>query len=170
MKKYLLTACLSLVIATSLPAQSPPLYTKWVNYTHANGFPEGEVFCVTVDGNRVWAGTEAGLVLIEDGQVKRVLTPADGLVGRPVMSIAVNKQTGDLWIGTFGGLSRYSGGEFTNYTNLSSGLANDLVYSVAIDEKYVWVATAAGVNRFDTYAGAWTIFNEKNAPFDEPWG
>ena len=156
--------------AASMPAQNPPLYTKWVNYTHANGFPEGEVFCVTVDGNRVWAGTEVGLVLIEDGQVKRVFTPADGLVSRPVMSIAVNKQTGDLWIGTFGGLSRYSGGEFTNYTNLTSGLANDLVYGVAVDGHDVWVATAAGVNRFDTYTAAWTIFNEKNAPFDEPWG
>lgn len=166
---FLGSVCLLLLTAASLPAQSPPLYTKWINYTRANGFPEGEVFCVTVDGNRVWAGTERGLVLIENSQVKKVLTPADGLVGRPVMSVAVDKQTGDVWIGAFGGLSRYSGGQFKNYTNLSSGLANDLVYSVAADGKYVWIATAAGVNRFDTYTGAWTIFNEKNAPFEEPW-
>ncbi len=150
-------------------AQELPLYTQWINYTQANGFPEGEVFCVTVDGNRVWAGTEHGLVLLENGQVKKVFTPADGLVGRAVMSIAVDKQTGDLWIGTFGGLSQFSGGQFKNYTNLSSGLANDLVYSVAVQGQYIWVATAAGVSRLDTYSGAWTIFNEKNSPFDEPW-
>lgn len=150
-------------------AQELPLYTQWINYTQDNGFPEGEVFSVTVDGNRVWAGTAHGLVLLENGQVKRVFTPADGLVGRAVMSIAVDKRTGDVWVGTFGGLSQYSGGQFKNYTNLSSGLANDLVYSVALQGQYVWVATAAGVNRLDTYSGAWTIFNEKNAPFDEPW-
>ena len=160
---------ISFASAASLPAQSPPLYTKWINYKAENGFPEGEVFCVTVDGDRVWAGTEVGLVLIKHGQVKKVLTMADGLVGRPVMSIAVDKKTGDVWAGTFGGLSRYSGGQFTNYTNLTSGLANDLVYGVALDGKDLWVATAAGTNRFDTYTGSWTIFNETNAPFEEPW-
>ncbi len=154
--------------AVAIPASSG-LYTKWTNYTAANGFPPGKVYCVRVDGDRVWAGTGHGLVLIEHGQVKRIFTPADGLAGRAVMSIAVDDQTGDLWIGAFGGLSRYSGGQFKTYTNLSSGLANDLVYSVAVKNGEVWVATAAGVNRFDTRTEAWSIFNEKNGPFEEPW-
>ncbi len=148
---------------------APPLYTKWINYTAANGFPEGEVYCVTVDGTRVWAGTSHGLVLLEDGRVKKVFSPGDGLAGRAVMSIAVDPQNGDVWVGTFGGLSLYSGGKFKNYTNLTSGLANDLVYGVALQGQFLWVATAAGVNRLDTYTGAWSIFNESNAPFEEPW-
>jgi ligand-binding sensor domain-containing protein len=168
--RQILPAAGFLVLAVvTTAAQNPPLYTKWVNYTQANGFPEGEVFCVTVDGSRVWAGTSEGLVLIENGQVKKVYTEADGLVGRPVMGVAVDHQTGAVWIGTFGGLSRLLGGQFTNYTNLSSGLANDLVYGVAVDGHDVWVATTAGLNRFDTYTGSWSIFNEKNAPFEEPW-
>jgi ligand-binding sensor domain-containing protein len=150
-------------------SQTQALYTRWVNYTAANGFPAGEVFCVTVDGARVWAGTSHGLVLLEDGRVKKVLTEADGLVGRAVMSVAVDKESGDVWVGTFGGLSRYSGGKFSNYTNLTSGLANDLVYGVAIQGQFVWVATAAGVSRLDTRTGSWSIFNESNAPFEEPW-
>jgi ligand-binding sensor domain-containing protein len=150
-------------------AAGPALYTKWINYTAANGFPEGEVYCVTVDGARVWAGTSHGLVLLEDGRVKKILTTDDGLVGRAVMSIAVDKQNGDVWVGTFGGLSLYSGGKFKNYTNLTSGLANDLVYGVALQGQFLWVATAAGVNRLDTYTGTWSIFNESNAPFNEPW-
>ena len=150
-------------------AQSSSYYAKWVNYTPANGFPPGEVYCVTVDGNRVWAGTGHGLVLLEDGRVKKIFTTKDGLSGMAVMSVAVDKQTGAVWIGTFGGLSRYSGGQFTNYTNLSSGLANDLVYGVAMQGRYVWVATTAGVNRLDPYTGTWEIFNESNAPFEEPW-
>ena len=100
---------------------------------------------------------------------EKVFTPEDGLVGRAVMSIAVDQQNGDVWVGTFGGLSLYSGGKFTNYTNLTSGLANDLVYGVALQGQFLWVATAAGVNRLDTYTGTWSIFNESNAPFEEPW-
>lgn len=170
-RRLMQVAILGVALCASpiLAAQTPPLYTKWVNYTPANGFPEGEVFCVTVDGNRVWAGTSVGLVLIEDGRVKKVFTPADGLAGRPVMSIAVDKTTGDVWIGTFGGLSRYSGGQFTNFTNLSSGLANDLVYGVAVQGKDVWIATAAGLNTYNTWDHSWAIYNETNAPFDEPW-
>src|SRR5512146_1397013 len=113
---FLLACGLLLAAGTLWAAPNPPLYTRWVNYTPANGFPEGEVFCVTVDGNRVWAGTSRGLALIEDGRVKKVFTTADGLAGEAVMSIAVDKQTGDVWVGTFGGLSRYSGGHFKNYT------------------------------------------------------
>jgi ligand-binding sensor domain-containing protein len=150
-------------------ATQPALYTKWINYTAANGFPDGEVYCVTVDGTRVWAGTSHGLVLLEDGHVKKIFSTDDGLVGRAVMSIAVDQQNGDVWVGTFGGLSLYSGGKFKNYTNLTSGLANDLVYGVALQGEFLWVATAAGVNRLDTYTGTWSIFNESNAPFQEPW-
>ena len=173
----LLLAALFLAPQASLRAQTPTaprssptaLYTRWINYTPANGFPEGEVYCVTVDGPRVWAGTSHGLVLLEDGRVKKLYTPNDGLSGRAVMSIAVDKQTGDVWVGTFGGLSHLSGGTFVNYTNLTSGLANDLVYGVALQAQFVWVATAAGVNRLDTHTGTWSIFNETNAPFEEPW-
>ncbi len=164
-------AVLSLVAVCNAPlsAQSPPIYTKWINYTPANGFPEGEVFCVTVDGNRVWAGTAHGLVLIEDGKVRKVYTKADGLAGEAVMSIAKDKESGDLWVATFGGLSRLTGDKFTNYTNLSSGLANDLVYGVGLEGHDVWVDTAGGVSVFNTYTNSWKIFNDKNAPFDEPW-
>jgi hypothetical protein len=154
---------------SSTHVHRPALYTKWINYTPANGFPEGEVYCVTTDGPRVWAGTSHGLVLLEDGRVKKLFTTEDGLSGRAVMSIAVDKQNGDVWVGTFGGLSHLSGGKFVNYTNLTSGLANDLVYGVALQGQFVWVATAAGVNRLDTYTGTWSIFNETNAPFEEPW-
>lgn len=168
-RRIVATAGLLVLGAVAAAAQGPPLYTKWINYTPANGFPAGEVYCVTVDGNRVWAGTSEGLVLIENGVVKKVYTMADGLVGRPVMGVAVDNQTGTVWVGTFGGLSRLSGGKFTNFTNLSSGLANDLVYGVAVDGKDVWVATTAGLNRYNTYTDSWSIFNEKNAPFEEPW-
>ncbi len=151
-------------------AQTPTLYTRWVNYTTANGFPMGEVYSVAVNGNQIWAGTEHGLVLIEDGKVKKVFTTKNGLAGDAVLSVAIDKQTGDVWAGTFGGLSRYSAGQFKNYTNLTSGLANDLVYSVAVQGKKIWVATAGGISLLNTDTGRWRIFSQQNAPFSEPWG
>ncbi len=150
-------------------AQNPPLYTRWENFTAANGMPDEKVFCVTVDGDRVWAGTEDGLVLIEQGKVKRVYRSEDGLAHRAVMAVAVDKETGDLWIGTFGGLSQFSGGEFRNYTNLTSGLLNDIIYGVGILGHQVWVATTAGISRLDTHTGEWRSWSEFNAPFHEPW-
>ena len=166
---FLLAAGLLLLMPSSAGAQNPPLYTRWVNYTAANGFPEGEVYSVAVNGNQIWAGTTHGLVLIENGSVKKIFTPADGLAGNAVLSVAVDKQTGDVWAGTFGGLSRYSAGQFTNYTNLTSGLANDLVYSVAVQGNYIWAATTAGVSRLNTETGGWKIFSQQNSPFSEPW-
>ncbi len=168
-RPILFASMVSLAISTLTLAQRPPLYTRWENLTEANGMPAGKVFCVAVDGDRVWAGTDDGLVLIENGKVARVFTPKDGLAHRAVMSVAVDKNTGDVWIGTFGGLSRYSGGEFQNYTNLTSGLLNDVIYGLAVQDQYVWVATTAGVSRLNTHTGAWTNWSEFNAPFHEPW-
>jgi ligand-binding sensor domain-containing protein len=167
--RWLFGAGISVVLLAPAAAQKPPLYTKWENYTTANGMPDEKVLAVTVDGDRVWAGTESGLVLIEKGQLKKVFTPADGLVNRVVTGIAVDKKSGDVWIATFGGLSQYSGGQFKNYTNLTSGLANDIVYGVAVQDEFVWVATTAGISRLNTHTGEWVIRSDKNAPMHEPW-
>ncbi|MBI1984413.1 MAG: regulator, partial [Acidobacteria bacterium] len=164
-----LSAFFLAAIATMAAAQNPPLYTRWQNYTVENGMPDDKVFCVAVDGDRVWAGTENGLVLIENGKVQRVFKPENGLVHRVVMAIAVDKSTGDIWIGTFGGLSHFSGGHFKNYTNLTSGLLNDIIYGVGILDHTVWVATTAGISRVDTHTGEWRNWSEFNAPFHEPW-
>ena len=170
MKRILIAATLVLLAASfSLAIERPHLITRWENFTTANGMPDAEVFCVTVDGARVWAGTEDGLVLIENGKVAKVYKPADGLAHRAVMGIAVDKNTGDLWIATFGGVSHLSGGRFENFTNLTSGLLNDICYGIAVVDRDVWVATTAGVSRYNTYSGEWSSWSEKNAPFHEPW-
>jgi ligand-binding sensor domain-containing protein len=168
--RRLFTSTALLLAASSLSlAQKPPLITHWENFTTANGMPDAKVFCVAVDGNRVWAGTEDGLALVENGKVQRVYKTEDGLAHRAVMGIAVDKKTGDLWIATFGGVSHFSGGQFQNFTNLTSGLLNDICYGIAVVDQYVWVATTAGVSRLNTYTGEWTSWSEKNAPFHEPW-
>ena len=154
-------------VACGLAAEDLPRY-RWENFTTANGLPDNRVYSVCVDGDRVWAGTDNGLALYQGGKWK-VFTPADGLSHRAVLYLAVDKQTHDVWIATLGGLSRYSAGRFDTFTQLTSGLANDVVYGVALQGDFVWVATAAGGSRLNTHTGEWSLFNERNTPMYEIW-
>jgi ligand-binding sensor domain-containing protein len=141
---------------------------RWENFTTAQGLPNNRVYSVCVDGDRIWAGTDNGLGLYEHDKW-RVFTPADGLAHRAVLYVTLDKQTHDLWIATMGGLSRYSGGRFDTFTQLNSGLANDVVYGVSALGDYVWVATAAGGSRLNKRTGEWSLFNERNTPMYEIW-
>ena len=72
-----------------------------------------------VDGNRIWAATENGLGLYENGKWK-VYRTADGLAHRAVLYVAADKRTGDVWVATMGGLSRFSAGRFDDITRSST--------------------------------------------------
>lgn len=150
-----------------LCAQDLPMF-RWENFTTANGLPDNHVFCVLVDGQRIWAGTDNGLGVYEHGAWK-VFRPADGLAQQAVLSLALDKRTGDLWIGTMGGLNRLSAGRFDAFTQLNSGLSNDIVYGVGVQGDFVWTATAAGASRLNTRTGQWSLFNERNTPMYEIW-
>ena len=89
----------------------PYVYTKWKHFTVEDGLPNDHIFAVKADGNNVWVGTENGLALIDKKQGKVVKTwkEADGLPFQAVTAIEVDKKTGDVWLGLFGGgLARYS--------------------------------------------------------------
>jgi ligand-binding sensor domain-containing protein len=141
---------------------------RWENFTTENGLPDNHVFQVKVDGPRVWAATENGLALYQNGKWK-VYGTKDGLAHRAVLFVDVDPRTGDVWAATMGGLSRFSAGRFDNYTQLNSGLPNDVVYGVAVQGDSVWVATAAGGGRLDFKANQWRHFNERNTPMYEIW-
>lgn len=150
----------------------PALTYTWKNYTTEDGLPSDKAHAIRVDGDRVWIGTDAGLVLYEDGAF-RTFTEADGLAHPLILSIDVDERTGDVWAGTMGGLNRISGGRFETFTQLNSGLTNDVIYYVAVDRQAggrdVWVTTAAGIGRYDTRTRQWLIYNEMNTPMHEPW-
>jgi ligand-binding sensor domain-containing protein len=158
----------ALLVTSALAATPDMPKFAWQNFTTANGLPDDHVFCVLVDGDRIWAGTENGLGIYENG-TWHVLRPADGLAHRAVLSLAVDKRTGDVWAGTMAGLSRISAGRVDTFTQLNSGLANDIVYGVGVQGDFVWAATAAGASRLNTRTGQWSIFNERNTPMYEIW-
>ena len=156
--------------AISVAKSSIPVMPRFrfENFTAANGLPDDHVFSVLVDGDRVWAGTENGLGLYENGKWK-TFTTKDGLAHRAVLSLALDRRTGDVWAGTMGGLSRISGGRIDTFTQLNSGLSNDVVYGVSVEGENVWVATAAGACKLDLHTGQWSLFNERNTPMIEIW-
>ncbi len=154
--------------ATAKPAATAMPRFRWENFTTANGLPDNHVFTVLVDRDRVWVGTENGLALYEHGSWK-VFTPTNGLAHRVVLSLALDKRTGDLWVGTMAGLNRISAGRIDTYTQLNSGLSNDVVYGVGVQDDFVWTATAAGASRLNTRTGEWSLYNERNTPMEEIW-
>jgi ligand-binding sensor domain-containing protein len=169
MRRKLCFLIATIAVAVPLFAAPPDMPRfRWESFTTANGLPDNHVFCVLVDGNRIWAGTENGLALYENGKWK-IFRPADGLGHRAVLSLALDKNTGDIWAGTMGGLSRISAGRIDTFTQLNSGLANDIVYGVGVQGDFVWAATAAGASRFNTRTSQWSIFNERNTPMYEIW-
>jgi hypothetical protein len=153
---------------TKVPASLAVPHFRFENFTTANGLPDNHVFSVLVDGNRIWAGTENGLAVYENGKWK-TYTTADGLAHRAVLSLALDKRTGDVWAGTMAGLSRISGGRIDTFTQLNSGLSNDVVYGVSVEGENVWVATAAGACRLDLRTSQWSLYNERNTPMVEIW-
>ena len=175
MKKITTTLIINLLLPLMLVATDPagkpepvPHFGNWKTFTTKDGLPANKIYCVRTDGDRVWIGTSAGLVLYENDEFK-TFTVEDGLAHEGVLSIDVSELTGDLWIGTLGGMNRYSGGEFTTFTQFNSGLANDVIYTVICDEEDVWAATGGGAGRYNTYTEEWAIFTERNAPMHEPW-
>jgi hypothetical protein len=146
-----------------------PVYNHWKNFTTKDGLPGNKVNCVRVDGNRIWAGTENGLAVIENDKVTKVYTTADGLAHRGVLFVDIDDLTGDTWIATLGGLNVLSAGKFRTYNQFNSGMPNNLVYMVSCDKNHIWIATGGGAGHLDTNTGSWEIFTEQNAPMHEPW-
>jgi ligand-binding sensor domain-containing protein len=160
---------LALCTITAAQAASPNMPRfRFKNFTTANGLPNDHVFAVLVDGDRIWAGTDDGLAVYENKKWK-TYTTSDGLAHRAVLSLALDKRTGDVWAGTMGGLSRVSGGRIDSFTQLNSGLSNDVVYGVAVEGENVWVATAAGACRLNLQTHQWSLYNERNTPMVEIW-
>ena len=160
--------------AATAPADGPafplPVVARFENFGEKDGLPSHKVHSVlkTSDG-RVWLGTNNGLCVREtDGRFHTYGTK-EGISHPTVLGMAEDPRAGDLWLATMQGLSRFSGGKFTVFTQTNSGLPNNVVYAVAVIDDTVWAATAAGTGAYNLKTKGWKLYNESNTVMNEPW-
>ncbi|MEL0585353.1 MAG: two-component regulator propeller domain-containing protein [Candidatus Thiodiazotropha sp. (ex. Lucinoma kazani)] len=81
-----------------------------------------------------------------------------------VFTVLIDQQD-NLWAGTWGGgLSRFDGETWTNYT-VEDGLAGNIVYSIAQEPSGVlWIGTNNGLSRFD--GERWTKYGRNDGFVD----
>jgi len=116
------------------------------------------------DGS-VWFATEhQGIYQYRNDQVIAHYTTAEGLSGNNVKVIH-EARDGTLWFGTFGGISHYAAGKFTNYTT-NEGLASNFVRSFKEDDDGTfWIGTYdGGLSRFKD--GKFFNFTTENGLFN----
>ncbi|HEX5431588.1 MAG TPA: two-component regulator propeller domain-containing protein, partial [Bryobacteraceae bacterium] len=65
------------------------------------------------DSMGLWVGSTQGLLLLKDGGSMSHFTMRDGLPNNFVQTLHKDR-AGNLWVGTYGGLSRFEGGRFTS--------------------------------------------------------
>jgi hypothetical protein len=110
-----------------------------------------EIFCPILPfGKEIGIGTSRTVVAGAGYRhgFWQILGESDGLVENNVTSL-LEDRSGQIWIGTSGGLSRYDGERFVTYT-AEDGLANNHVISLLEDHSgQIWIGTSGGLSRYD---------------------
>lgn len=77
-----------------------------------------------------------------------IYTTREGLVHDTVLSV-IRDHSGSWWFGTAGGISRFDGISWTNYTYETDDLVSDRIQFMAVDpEGSVWSASDEGLSRY----------------------
>lgn len=99
----------------------------------------------------MWFGTNGDGVIRHDGSSLQGFSLGEGLGGDAVRGI-VEDADGNVWFGTSGGLTRWDGTTFTNFT-IGDGPAHpgsDDVWALTIgSDGTIWVGTLTGASTFD---------------------
>ena len=117
---------------------------KFVDFTGKLNLPVGDYdfwgIQLTDDG-AMWFATHRGLFRY-DGKVTE-FTTRDGLPSDDIKNI-FQAASGDLWIGTLGGLARFENGKFQAYTE-QNGLPGNHIRAIYEDvEGLLWIGTYDG--------------------------
>ena len=113
---------------------------------------------------RIWAGTERGLGLVDPLAGRIDLAAVAGLNEQITSSVIslFQDENQDFWIGTEGdGLFRLRSNlsEFTNY-RVGDGLPSNTVFAICGDGRgYLWMSTISGLARMDPARGSFETFD-----------
>lgn len=74
-------------------------------------------------------------------------TTSDGLPQSQVQCIAQDNN-GYLWVGTLGGLAKFNGKKFINYS-VNDGLLNNRITTISMIDQKIWIGHEGGVSLFE---------------------
>jgi hypothetical protein len=78
-----------------------------------------------------------------------------------IHAIAIDSY-GNKWCGTYKGAFKFDGVSFTKYDTANSGIASNVISSIATEGQDIWFATDKGISKFN--GSAWTTYNTSNSP------
>ncbi len=161
---FIAPATILIVCLPAVAGESPPHWFRdWTVINAPDALPHDDVRAIEMTPDAVWVGTRGGLARLHDDKWQH-WRKADGLPIDWISAIAFDKNTRDLWIGTWGaGLVRYTAGRFDTFNQLNSGIAGNLVFDIAVEGRRVWIATNGGISCFDPASDTWALFEAKRA-------
>ncbi len=154
---------------------SAPAASRYTQFTQKDGLGSDDVYALLVDKqDRLWAGTLRGVSVLS-GKAWKTYGPLEGTGGFRVFALASCPTTGDVWIATEGGLTRYllAQDRWKQYGRWS-GLPSDAVQALAFNAKGdVFAGTQAdGITTSTAQSGygAWKTVGGPLSPPHAPRG
>ncbi|WP_400191671.1 T9SS type A sorting domain-containing protein [Hymenobacter sp. B81] len=145
--------------------------TSWTTYTQADGLDYTAIKCVAVRGTTVWVGHDRGLSRFDGTSWINFTNAADlpvGLFGgndRTINDVVI-QANGTIWLAGSRGLGRYNGTSWTKFNRANSGLNEEAVTALALDEALntLWIGTnclslQSGVYSLNTLNLAWRYYS-----------
>ncbi|RAK66122.1 T9SS type A sorting domain-containing protein [Hymenobacter edaphi] len=145
--------------------------TTWTTYTQAHGLDYGTIKCVAARGGVVWVGHDRGLSRFDGAAWTNFTNAADlpvGLFGptdRSITDVVIGPD-GTVWLAGSRGLGRYDGSTWRKYNRSNSGLQEEAITALALDEglNTLWIGTncnsaQGGVYALNLTASSWRYFN-----------
>jgi ligand-binding sensor domain-containing protein len=130
---------------------------QWTVYQSSNSaLPSDDCTGSTLDAaGNLWISTEAGVACYDRTNQWNVVTRSQTWF--PKFDLE-----GNLWVGSSSGVSVYDGVRWTRYQRANSGLPNDFVAFIAVDNKdRKWISTHGGLAVLDDQT--WTIYTTANS-------
>ncbi len=120
----------------------------WKHFSASDGLASTSTTSITVVGDRTYIGTLSGLSVFQDTLWLKNYTVADLTPASDEVNDVAADGLGNLWVATTTGVARIApSGAIATYTYETSGLVNDQVLCIAVDDAkgQVWFGTPSGM-------------------------
>jgi ligand-binding sensor domain-containing protein len=161
---------MSYIANFSLAGDAPQ---TWQLYQKTNALPSPGVHVVMSDGQgNMWVGTDGGLSKFDGNNWITYNASNSGIPNDNIVTVVAADMQGNKWIGMLphwngsafvgGGFAKFDGTIWTVYNTSNSGLPDNNVTSIAIDDSgNKWIATEGGLAKFD--GTNWTVYTTSNS-------